>query len=92
VSVLLGSGDGGLHPAATLRVGASPRFIAVRDFDGDGRTDLAVANLDSDSVSLLLNTSAREPGRGGATASVRASGYAPRAVVRGPARAPLATE
>jgi hypothetical protein len=30
---------------------------ALTDFDEDGRKDLAVANLDSDNVSVLLNTS-----------------------------------
>ena len=35
--------------------GNSPLFIAVQDLNGDGKVDLAVANLDSSSVSVLLN-------------------------------------
>src|SRR3989441_13104090 len=34
-------------------VGADIRSVAVADFDGDGRPDLAVANADSSSVSVL---------------------------------------
>ena len=30
--------------------------MTVGDFNGDGKPDLAVANLDSDNVSVLLNT------------------------------------
>jgi hypothetical protein len=36
-------------------VGASPSSVAVGDFNGDGVPDLAVANYDSDSVSVLIN-------------------------------------
>jgi len=38
--------------------GASPRSVAVGDFNGDGKLDLAVANQGSDTVSILLNTGA----------------------------------
>jgi hypothetical protein len=44
VSVLLGNGDGSFQPPANYAVGSSPRFIAVGDFNGDGKPDLAVAN------------------------------------------------
>lgn len=46
--------------AAVYPVGADIRSVAVADFDGDGRPDLAVANADSSSVSVLENV-----GRGG---------------------------
>ncbi len=36
--------------------GESPAFVTVADFNGDGRPDLAVADLNSDSVSVRLNT------------------------------------
>ena len=54
VSVLLGNGDGTFQPARTLNVGITPAFVAVRDFNGDGRQDLAVANFRSSTVSVLL--------------------------------------
>jgi predicted nucleotidyltransferase len=38
--------------------GSAPLSVALRDVNGDGKLDLAVANRDSDSVSLLLNTTA----------------------------------
>src|SRR5436190_15738369 len=41
-------------PAADFPTGVSPSSVAVGDFNRDGRRDLAVANRDSDSVSVLL--------------------------------------
>ncbi len=38
--------------------GRSSFSLAVGDFNGDGRPDLAVANVDDDNVSVLLNTTA----------------------------------
>jgi hypothetical protein len=38
--------------------GYQPRAVTVGDFNGDGRPDLAVANYGSNSVSVLLNTTA----------------------------------
>lgn len=35
-------------------VGPHPFFLAAADLDGDGRLDLVAANMDSDSVSVLL--------------------------------------
>ncbi|MEO8197608.1 MAG: FG-GAP-like repeat-containing protein, partial [Thermoanaerobaculia bacterium] len=37
-------------------VGTSPTLIVAEDFDRDGRTDLAVSNLNSGDISLLLAT------------------------------------
>jgi len=45
VSILLGNGDGTFRPAAhNFAAGKNPFSIAVGDFNGDGRVDLAVAN------------------------------------------------
>ena len=45
MSVLLGNGDGTFQPQVTYAVGArDPDAIVAGDFNGDGRTDLAVAN------------------------------------------------
>ena len=54
VSVLLGNGDGTFQPQVTYAVGVDPDAIAAGDFTGDGRSDLAVANLWDNTVSVLL--------------------------------------
>jgi FG-GAP-like repeat/Putative metal-binding motif len=64
VSVLLRSGAGFVpdpsSPLATGQTGANG--IAAADFDGDGRTDLAVSNQQSRTVTVLLNTTPGPPG------------------------------
>lgn len=56
VTVLLGDGTGGFKPAiaSPFAVGGNPAFVVVGDFNGDGNLDLAVANLDSKNVTVLL--------------------------------------
>lgn len=56
VSVLLGNGSGGFTPAASspLTVGASPRAIALGDFNGDGHLDLAVGTYSPGTVEIFL--------------------------------------
>jgi hypothetical protein len=60
VSVLLGNGDGTFQTAVTYALGtnADPECVAVGDFNGDGKPDLAVAGyeLSSGGVAVLLNT------------------------------------
>src|SRR5262249_45210497 len=51
-----GNGDGTFTPAPDVAVGTQPRSVAVGDFNGDGRPDLAAANEGSSTVSVLLNT------------------------------------
>jgi hypothetical protein len=48
VSVLLGAGAGKLSAHVEYAVGANPQGLAVGDLDGDGKLDLAVANLGYD--------------------------------------------
>jgi hypothetical protein len=43
ISVLLGNGDGTFEAAVQYTVGESPSSVAVADFNGDGKPDLAVA-------------------------------------------------
>ena len=55
LTILLGNGDGTFSASAqSPATGYSPYSVAVGDFNGDGRLDLAVANESSDSVSVLL--------------------------------------
>ncbi len=44
------------EPAVEYVAGASPHGLVVADLNGDGRNDVAVANVESSSLSLLLNT------------------------------------
>ncbi len=44
----------------TYPVGTGPTAVALGDLDGDGHADLAVANGDDDTVSVLLGTGAGE--------------------------------
>ncbi|HMA34506.1 MAG TPA: FG-GAP-like repeat-containing protein [Chloroflexia bacterium] len=60
VSVLLGTGNGSFTPAAgsPLTVGNHPEAVVLRDLDGDGFVDLAVANSGADQVEVLLGNGA----------------------------------
>jgi hypothetical protein len=54
VTILTGSANGTFAMGATLTVGDFPDDIATSDFNGDGYPDLAVANSDDGTVSVLL--------------------------------------
>jgi hypothetical protein len=56
ITLLLGNGDGTFTQAAgsPYAVGRGPYQIAAADFNGDGKLDLAVANLTDGTVSILL--------------------------------------
>jgi FG-GAP-like repeat len=62
VTVLLGDGKGGFRaaPGSPFPAGKSPNDIAIADFDGDGKPDLAFPNHDSKYVTILIGD-----GRGG---------------------------
>src|SRR5882672_6162276 len=46
----------------TFTVGANPVSVAVADFNGDGRPDVAVANSSSNTVSVLLDATGPRAG------------------------------
>ena len=54
VSILLGDGTGNFSAPTNFGAGDAPFSVAVGDFNGDGKQDLAVANSHSDNVSILL--------------------------------------
>jgi hypothetical protein len=56
ISILTGVGNGTFNPQSTVGVGGKPHSVAVADFNGDGRLDLAVPNYATHNVSVLLNT------------------------------------
>jgi hypothetical protein len=53
-SVFIGNGDGTFQAAVNYPVGAGPSGVAVADFNGDGKVDLAVANRMTSNISVLL--------------------------------------
>ncbi|XXF80027.1 VCBS repeat-containing protein [Myxococcaceae bacterium GXIMD 01537] len=55
VSILLGNGDGTFQSRANYNVNSTdPSDLAVADYNGDGKLDLATANFVGNSVSILL--------------------------------------
>ena len=78
LTILLGNGDGtfkasGVDPPA----GEHPISVAVADFNGDGHSDLAVANHGDGSASILLTQGAETGSATGAVASPDATQICP---------------
>jgi hypothetical protein len=60
LAVFLGNGDGTFTAPLKFRTGNGPTSVAIRDLNGDGREDLAVANAgfnvpNDSSVSVFIN-------------------------------------
>ncbi|MDP2496402.1 MAG: VCBS repeat-containing protein [Candidatus Palauibacterales bacterium] len=56
ISLLLGEGDGGFRDGGRVPAGQNPVHLAAGDLDEDGRTDLAVANHETDYVTFVFGT------------------------------------
>ena len=56
VSILRGNGDGTFDSRMNYDTGDGPHWLCCADFDGDGDVDIGVANVHSDNVSILLNS------------------------------------
>lgn len=54
LSVLLGNGDGSFQPAVSYPAAVGAHFVAVGDFNGDGKPDLAASNLSGLGFNLLV--------------------------------------
>ncbi|MBS0267227.1 MAG: VCBS repeat-containing protein, partial [Planctomycetes bacterium] len=56
VSIFLNNNDhsGTFRPVATVAAGANPNSVVVKDLNGDGKLDLAVANRSGNSIFIYL--------------------------------------
>jgi hypothetical protein len=61
VGLLLGDGHGGFSGPTWFPVGTNPLMIAVGDFDGNGKPDLAVANYRNNYISILDGACLADP-------------------------------
>jgi len=55
ISVLIGNGDGTFQTPRNLLPGLSPAFVAVGDFNHDGKADLAVPNAGPNATGAYLS-------------------------------------
>ena len=59
--VLFGNGAGAFSSPTPYAVGMSPVAVAIADFNSDTKPDIAVPNLNSAQLSILLNTCSTTP-------------------------------
>jgi hypothetical protein len=56
ISILMGNGDGTFDAASDVTVGERPHSVGVGDLNGDNWPDLAIPNLEGNTVTVLYNT------------------------------------
>jgi len=87
ISILYGNGDGTFQPQVAYVVnstpGASPRWVAVDDYNNDGFLDVATSNYDANTVSVLLGTGISTAGQGFVTPLNYNVGKNPTGIVSG---------
>jgi hypothetical protein len=73
IAILLGDGAGRFTPAPASPIRASKQFtaFAVGDFNGDGKPDLALTDLGSNKVSILLGVGGGEFRAGGTVVAAK---------------------
>jgi uncharacterized repeat protein (TIGR01451 family) len=77
VTVLLGNGSGGFARPSSYPAGDGTVAVAVGDFNGDGRQDVAAANFDSHELSIFAGD-----GTGGLLPAINFTvGFAPSSLV-----------
>jgi hypothetical protein len=76
ITIMRNAGGGGLEAHPPIAVGRTPLKMVAGDWNGDGHVDLATADYDSASVSVLIGD-----GRGGFTVTAYAAGVRPLAMV-----------
>jgi hypothetical protein len=54
LSLLLGRPDGAFANPETIATGPAPASLTVADFDGDGRADAAVADLNEHTIRVFV--------------------------------------
>ena len=54
VSIFLGNGDGTFTAAPSVPTGVFPSWISTADFNGDGKSDLAVTSLVDSTITIFL--------------------------------------
>lgn len=79
ISVSLGNGDGTFTPGSTIPLGSDLLDVVAADFNADGKLDLAVTDVGSNTVSILLGNG---DGTFGAPLTIPV-GNGPRAIVAG---------
>jgi archaellum component FlaF (FlaF/FlaG flagellin family) len=74
IEIFLGNGDGTFQPGMSFTVGNAPQSVAVGDFNGDGRLDIAVANPGDNTVSILLQAPVAQANASGLTFAAQTVG------------------